>query len=188
MASIDAVPSVAPAGRRSTLTRRAAETRADRAALPDHEMGLVLALLRTVRGWNQDDLAKASRVGNSAISDYERGRKIPEFATLKRLLDAMGYPLAAMDLSLVYAKALRTRIYPPWVTGRAAVTTPASCGNSAGDTWEVEQAGQTLGAAVARYATIALQLLRGQGGNRLSEPASPAPAAESTAERLRAER
>jgi hypothetical protein len=50
------------------------------------ELALVLTILRTVRGWNEDGLARASEVANSAISDYERGRRLPELATLERLL------------------------------------------------------------------------------------------------------
>jgi transcriptional regulator with XRE-family HTH domain len=51
--------------------------------MPDDEIALALTLLRSVRRWNQDALAKASGVRNSAISDYERGRKLPELATLR---------------------------------------------------------------------------------------------------------
>jgi transcriptional regulator with XRE-family HTH domain len=73
----------------------------------DDEVTLTITLLRQVRGWNQDDLAKASGVGNSAISDYERSRKLPELATLGRLLDAMGFPLAAIDVTRQYVETLR---------------------------------------------------------------------------------
>jgi len=63
----------------------------------DCEIGLVIAILRTRRRWSQERLAQAAQVRRSAISDYERGKAVPEFPTLLRIVSAMGYSLSAID-------------------------------------------------------------------------------------------
>ena len=65
--------------------------------MTEGDVSVALTVLRVVRGWNQDDLAKASGVRNSSVSDYERGRKVPGLKTLIRLVASMGYPLSAID-------------------------------------------------------------------------------------------
>jgi transcriptional regulator with XRE-family HTH domain len=63
----------------------------------ESDLALALAVVRVIRGWTQEELADASGVRASSISDYERGRKTPEMRTLQRLLAAMELPLAAVD-------------------------------------------------------------------------------------------
>jgi len=48
----------------------------DKAPPPD--FALALTLLRLSRGWNQDQVATTAGVTNSALSEYERGKKMPE--------------------------------------------------------------------------------------------------------------
>ncbi|HVT16587.1 MAG TPA: helix-turn-helix transcriptional regulator [Thermoanaerobaculia bacterium] len=44
---------------------------------------IALAMLRTLRGWDQKDLAAAVRLHPDSISDYERGKKkVPSGAAL----------------------------------------------------------------------------------------------------------
>lgn len=52
------------------------------------DLRLLVILLRSLRGWNQAELAKAARVDKASISDYEQGRRAPSRRTLERLLDA----------------------------------------------------------------------------------------------------
>lgn len=54
------------------------------------DLRLLVILLRSLRGWNQAELAKAARVDKASISDYEQGRRAPSRRTLERLLDAAG--------------------------------------------------------------------------------------------------
>jgi transcriptional regulator with XRE-family HTH domain len=119
------------------------------AAAAAHELGLTLTLLRCVRGWNQEQLAKASGVLNSSVSDYLRGRKLPEIPTLKRLLDAMGFPLAAVDVTRSYLQALHN-------CGGATTSLPAPSStapvNATALRWEIQQAAPDLGIAIARIA------------------------------------
>jgi transcriptional regulator with XRE-family HTH domain len=79
-------------------------------AVTGHEndlgFGIILAILRTRREWNQRKLAQTARVSRSAISDYERGKVIPELKTLNRMVLAMGYPLWAIDHTRAFIRSL----------------------------------------------------------------------------------
>ena len=75
--------------------------------MAETELGLALTLLRIVREWNQDELANASGVRSSSISDYERGKMVPGLKILQRLLGAMGYPLWAIEHSQNFVDAVR---------------------------------------------------------------------------------
>jgi transcriptional regulator with XRE-family HTH domain len=61
------------------------------------KVGTRLAILRIVRGWTQDELARRAGLRSATLSDYERGKMVPGFLALQRLLDAMGYRLADFD-------------------------------------------------------------------------------------------
>jgi transcriptional regulator with XRE-family HTH domain len=125
----------------------------------DDEVALTITLLRQVRGWNQDDLAKASGVGNSAISDYERSRKLPELATLGRLLDAMGFPLAAIDVTRQYVETLRAGGSTLSPIAPLPTTAPATPLHESALRWEIDQAVPDLARAFGRAVRIVLLLL-----------------------------
>lgn len=72
------------------------------------ELATALHILRLVRGWNQSELAAASGVRNSSISDCERGATTPELATLARLLEAMGYQLSTLDEARAFIRQVRS--------------------------------------------------------------------------------
>jgi transcriptional regulator with XRE-family HTH domain len=126
----------------------------------DRDIGRAITLLRVVRGWSQDDLAKAAGIPNSSISEYERGRKIPELATLERLLRAMEFPLSAIDYTRNYIANLMagTFVLAPPVSA-PFIPGPPPVSSSAAD-WEIDQAAAEIGRAMARYSRIALHLLR----------------------------
>ena len=56
-----------------------------------------LTILRISRGWSQDRVAKEAGLTNSALSEYERGRKTPEFKNVRKIVAALGYRLSALD-------------------------------------------------------------------------------------------
>jgi transcriptional regulator with XRE-family HTH domain len=124
----------------------------------DRDLGRAITLLRVVRGWDQGALAKAARISPSAISEYERGRKIPELATLERILRAMEYPLSAIDHTRNYVVTLMagTFFVAPPVPSSIERPPPESSGAVA---WEISQAAADLGNATARYARIILHVL-----------------------------
>jgi transcriptional regulator with XRE-family HTH domain len=128
--------------------------------MTDGDVGVALTVLRVVRGWNQDDLARASGVRNSAVSDYERGRRVPGLKTLIRLISSMGYPLSAIDHVMRFIEALRsgTALSEPVVRLPAADGQGDSeadvSGESAARQWEVEQVSAEVGRAVSRVTRL----------------------------------
>jgi transcriptional regulator with XRE-family HTH domain len=129
--------------------------------MTEGELSTALAVLRVVRGWTQEDLADASGVRASALSDYERGRKTPEFKTLQRVIGAMGYPLSAVDRAQSFVYSLR------------ADPAQADRERGKGDSrplddvlesteafrWEIEAASAEAGRVVSRLARLMLILL-----------------------------
>jgi DNA-binding XRE family transcriptional regulator len=155
--------------------------------MADTDLNLVLALLRVIRGWNQDQLARAAGMRNSAISDYERGRRTPELRTLEKLVGAMGYPLSAVDQTRSFIHALRAnalladgagkRGAPGPSSGlgpavgadddgsrRPAVAAGLSFESSAALQWEIDQVSSEAGRVAARMAQLFLLLLHRAGG------------------------
>lgn len=65
--------------------------------MPREDLRIALAVLRVARGWNQDELAKASGVRNNLLSDYERGKKTPGIRNLRKLVNGMGYRISAIE-------------------------------------------------------------------------------------------
>lgn len=71
------------------------------------DLGRRLAILRESRDLSQAELTRQSGVTPSSLSLYEAGKKIPELATLFRILDALDYGLAALDRADEFCLALR---------------------------------------------------------------------------------
>jgi transcriptional regulator with XRE-family HTH domain len=140
--------------------------------MSEEEIGLVLTLLRSVRGWSQDDLAKASGVRNSSISDYERGRKVPGLGALKRLLDALEYPWAAIDLTRRYVETLRASLHAGLPLTPEPMAAAATRLSETAVRWEIEQAGSDLARAVGRVVKLVLLLLI-RGSSPWTEAESP---------------
>lgn len=131
--------------------------------MTDGDVSVALTVLRVVRGWNQDDLAKASGVRNSSVSDYERGRKVPGLKTLIRLVASMGYPLSAIDHVMSFIDALRSGTMVsepvPELPDRPGSEAhgdlrDAATGESAALQWEVEQVSAEVGRAVSRMTRL----------------------------------
>jgi transcriptional regulator with XRE-family HTH domain len=72
------------------------------------DLSRTLTILRASRGWNQDRAAKAAGLTNSALSEYERGRKVPEFKNVKKIVTALGYRLSAIDRCEDFLEELRS--------------------------------------------------------------------------------
>ncbi|MBW8875687.1 MAG: helix-turn-helix transcriptional regulator [Acidobacteria bacterium] len=128
------------------------------------ELGTVLAVLRIVRGWNQEELAQASGLRSGTISDYERGKMVPGLNTLQRLLGAMGYPLAALDQARAFVDCLRTERLP-------AAEAPGVTGGPAALRREVEQVSAEAGRVVSRLTRLMFAVMSspasGEGGEGL---------------------
>jgi transcriptional regulator with XRE-family HTH domain len=68
------------------------------------EMARAIAILRITRGWSQTDLARASGVHSSAISTYERSRKMPLMSTIARMIAALSYTIQDLDATLAFVR------------------------------------------------------------------------------------
>jgi transcriptional regulator with XRE-family HTH domain len=85
-----------------------------RSSNPDRAgLARVLAILRISRGWNQRALAARVGIHSSAISEYERGNKVPEYVTIAKLLAALGYPESALDRTRGFLAALEGEEWGP---------------------------------------------------------------------------
>lgn len=73
----------------------------------DKDLGLVITILREIRGLNQNELARAAGLRESSISDYEGGKVTPELKNLRRVLAALGYTLSAVDETLQFVAVMR---------------------------------------------------------------------------------
>ena len=94
-------------------------------------LGRALVMARLIRGWYQEDLAEASGVRISRISDYEREVRQPKMPTLERLA-------AALDFTVAELFELPSTIRRLSVRRRTAGTEPAGLG------------GRSLGRELAR--------------------------------------
>jgi transcriptional regulator with XRE-family HTH domain len=127
------------------------EPTSDLLATNDH-LAISLALLRLVRRWSQSELAAAAGVTNSAISDYERGKVDPQTRTLLRLLEAMGYPLSALEQTREFVLLLRAQLGP-------GAPAPGERGTSPADPVDHRREVALLAAEGARFMSQFLQLL-----------------------------
>ncbi|HKV09802.1 MAG TPA: helix-turn-helix transcriptional regulator [Thermoanaerobaculia bacterium] len=61
------------------------------------DWGPTVVFLRMIRKWRQSDLARAAGMHQSLISLYERGKDVPQRATLERLSAAAGVPYSLLE-------------------------------------------------------------------------------------------
>lgn len=87
--------------------------------LAPSDESLALALMRTLRGWGQKQLAAAAGLDPDTISAYER-RRSPSPATLYRFAALMGFPPSFVDRTLKYAAAGREWLQAAAVAGADA--------------------------------------------------------------------
>ncbi len=102
-------------------------------------LGLLVVLLRSLRRWSQADLAKASGLHKSQISDYERLKSVPSEATLRKLASASGVPWADIYTVLPALRALYRLATRPAGGRRAfpgARRTAAAVGRAAAEAFE----------------------------------------------------
>jgi transcriptional regulator with XRE-family HTH domain len=71
------------------------------------DFSLALSILRISRGWSQDQVAKAAGITNSALSEYERGKKMPELKSVRKIVTALGYELSAIERAEEFLRELK---------------------------------------------------------------------------------
>jgi len=70
-------------------------------------LGAALAVLRSILGWDQAEVARAGGIPPSSVSDYERGKVIPTPRTLAKILAGMSLPPGALDTALGCVRTVR---------------------------------------------------------------------------------
>ncbi len=85
------------------------------------DLGTVLAVLRVAAGWTVDDLATATGLRRSTITDYERGRFVPGLNTVERVFRAMGYPFSALDVARTCIGLMRATQKHPAVSAARGI-------------------------------------------------------------------
>jgi len=88
------------------------------------KLGEAIAIVRSARGWTQEQLANASGVSRMTISRLELGERIPRRATLYRLAKALKIPSELLSDSRVSESELLAALRAP--TGSRNPKSPAS--------------------------------------------------------------
>jgi transcriptional regulator with XRE-family HTH domain len=133
----------------------------------DEELDVMLVILRSALRWKQNDLADASGIGNSSISDYERRKKVPGRKNLRKLLDAMGYRPGVLDFTRRFLHELRTaQRLPEGEAGAAAGAPEGSEATSAEAALQarVDQVSSEAGRAAENIVRLALEIQLGREG------------------------
>jgi transcriptional regulator with XRE-family HTH domain len=127
----------------------------------DEELDIALIILRAARRWKQNDLARASGIGNSSISDYERKKKAPGRKNLRKMLAAMGYREGVLELTHWFLHELRTtqRLAPGEVDLRSEVSPLPEAGLGS----RVDQVANEVGRTTERLVHLLADLLRAHG-------------------------
>jgi transcriptional regulator with XRE-family HTH domain len=139
----------------------------------EEELDVMLVILRSALRWKQNDLAGASGIGNSSISDYERRKKVPGRKNLRKLLDAMGYRPGVLDYTRRFLHELRTsQRLPEDEAGAAVVALDGAAQAAAADTAllaRVEQVSSEAGRAAENLVRLALEIQLGKEGKAGSQ-------------------
>ena len=86
------------------------------------DVGKMIAKVRNDRGYSQQRLADKLNLSKQAISNYETGKREPDYVTLEAIADALNVPITMLISPEEQAQALK-EIYAtyPQAGGRSAV-------------------------------------------------------------------
>jgi transcriptional regulator with XRE-family HTH domain len=129
----------------------------------EEELDIALIILRVALRWKQNDLARASGIGNSSISDYERRKKVPGRKNLRKMLASMGYRESVLELTRRFLNELRTtqRLAPgEGMDVEAAGATPDEVGLRA----RIDQVTGEVGQASEHLIRLIFELMMARGG------------------------
>jgi transcriptional regulator with XRE-family HTH domain len=71
------------------------------------DVKIAIGVLRLLRGWTQEEMARAAGVHKSLLSLYEQGKTVPTPKTLSRLMAAVKLPLSAFESILHLVRLIR---------------------------------------------------------------------------------
>src|SRR5712691_7373973 len=133
----------------------------------DEDLDIAIIVLRAALRWKQKDLAEASGIGNSSISDYERHKKAPGRKNLRKILQAMGYRESVLELVRWFLHELRTthRLAPGESLDLAAETGGGDAVlDEAGWQARIDQVTGEVGRTAEHTIRLLFELLRTRGG------------------------
>jgi transcriptional regulator with XRE-family HTH domain len=113
------------------------------------DFGQALRVLRITRELEQQQVARKAGVSKSALSEYEKGKKVPTVPALARVLEALDYSQAAHAEVVDFLQYLK-EVYTSGVS-------PARDNRS--ETREVHQALAQIGRGATRLILLAFRLL-----------------------------
>lgn len=73
------------------------------------DVGVAIHVLRVIRELSQGELAEASGVRNSSISNYERGKSVPKLETIQKLAGGLRVPLSVVEEAQGFIEWVRSR-------------------------------------------------------------------------------
>jgi transcriptional regulator with XRE-family HTH domain len=141
------------------------------------EIGKANFLLRSMRGWRQEDEARAAGTTQAAISNLERGETRSSLAGLEELAGAMGFPPRSGRRTVAFLQSLRTDDAPG-----CSPTVARAMETQAGLAFD---AALELAQATAPLVKAALATASGRLGTSSEEPAEARRRAAELWERLR---
>src|SRR5262245_7377991 len=74
------------------------------------DSAIVIVVLRSLRGWDQADLAQGTGLSASSISRYEKGERVPPRRSLERIVAAVGVPLPMVDRLFAWIRSARAAL------------------------------------------------------------------------------
>jgi transcriptional regulator with XRE-family HTH domain len=129
----------------------------------DEELDIALIILRAALRWKQNDLAHASGIGNSSISDYERKKKVPGRKNLRKMLSAMGYRESVLEFTRWFLNELRTtqRLAPEETID---VQAESAAREAIGLQARIDQVTGEVGRTSEHLIRLMFELLKARGG------------------------
>jgi transcriptional regulator with XRE-family HTH domain len=98
------------------------------------DIRVLVVLLRTLRDWNQAQMATAVGIGNSEICRYERGSVVPPPAKLERLASAVGVPISLVNhvlLPTIHLARTASVVAPGAATTESCTRAPGAVSDAA---------------------------------------------------------
>ncbi|HYX26248.1 MAG TPA: helix-turn-helix transcriptional regulator [Thermoanaerobaculia bacterium] len=79
----------------------------------NEDLGIAIAVLRSLRGWDQKDLAEALGTSTSSISRYESGETVPPERVFEQIVAVVGLPAPQTDRLFAWLRASRAALANP---------------------------------------------------------------------------
>jgi transcriptional regulator with XRE-family HTH domain len=74
-------------------------------------LGEALKLLRSRRGWPQKQLAAAAGITKGMVSSYEKGKQVPTFGTLDKILNALQADLCDLYWAIEFVSGTQRPVH-----------------------------------------------------------------------------